>query len=193
MMLGKPGLQLPWDNLTRQSLFESNCHLESNDDSVHDTDEVWAQLNKHLENFLRSPDDVRGQVFGSNLDMQQPPSQQPTSLAHAVPAPPVSKMPPVGGPRSSQLEAPKPKLNAKRTTFSNDMRLILGVMEPGSTVETHIPLDLHNPVHLCLVKSLVDRAEGKANASYDIQDQAPAAIPKVSNVNFASNPLLCMA
>ena len=214
-----PGLQLPWDNLTRQSLFESTSHLESSDDSfestshlessddsVQDTDEAWTQLNDHLENFLRSPDDIWGQVF-RDLGMQQRPSQQPTSLADAVPAPGGSQMPPADGPRSSQLEAPKPKLDAERSTFGNDgTRLILGVMEPGSTAETKIPLDLRNPVHLCLVQSLVVQAEGKPTASYDIQDQAPVGTPKVwmsvceqdcprvlSDRVSASPPTLCSA
>ena len=68
--------------------------------------------------------------------------------------------------------------NWARSTKMENIRLLLAVAEADSNAETQIPLELDNPVHICLIKSLVAQAERRAQG-HEVKSQVPVGLPEV--------------
>ena len=81
------------------------------------------------------------------VPMPKPAPQSPQSLRSSCPEVPMPKP----GPQSPQSLQP--------TRDNMGMRLLLGFSEDSRNEETYIPLNMADPVHLCLVKSLIAEAD----------------------------------
>ena len=76
--------------------------------------------------------------------------------------------------------APKPESSAAQPAPDHGgIRLLLGIAEGAGDKETRIPLDLANPVHICLLKSLITRAETLSTETPPAKAEAPRGILKV--------------
>ena len=88
-----------------------------------------------------------------------------------------SQAPAAGGNRT-ETAIPNPVAESSKVGMGN-IRLLLGVTEPGTNVETQIPLDMSNTVHLCLVKSLLNQAEQLSPRNKDAEEQVAAELLRV--------------